>query len=254
MPDSWFRRWFGDEYKRLYPHRDAREAEAQARFVIRMLPVTPEWRILDVGCGQGRHLAYLRGEGFPHCLGLDLSLPLLRDARASGQPVARGDMRHLPFRRGGFDLVTSFFTSFGYFATFEEDVEALAQMVSLLKPGGHLFLDLINKPYLVKHLVPADRRVVEGAVVEQSRRVEGPIDGPGAVVVKDIAITRPDGSREAYQERVRLYARDEMTALASRFGLEVKAAFGDEKGGPWRGDDSPRMALLLRASPAGGKA
>ena len=76
-------------------------------------------------------------------------MPLLRDARAAGQPVARADMRHVPFRSAGFDLVTSFFTSFGYFATFDEDVEALAQMVSLLKPGGHLFLDLINKPHLV---------------------------------------------------------------------------------------------------------
>jgi SAM-dependent methyltransferase len=254
MPDSWFKRWFGEEYKRLYPHRDAREAEAQARFVIRTLPVTPEWRILDVGCGQGRHLAYLRREGFPHCLGLDLSLPLLRDARAAGQAVARGDMRRLPFRRGGFDLVTSFFTSFGYFATFEDDVEALAQMVSLLKPGGHLFLDLINKPYLVKHLVPRDRRDVSGSSVDQTRRLEGPVDGPGAVVVKDIEITRADGTRESHQERVRLYARDEFLALASRFGLELKAEFGDEKGGPWRGDDSPRMALLFRLTPSGGKA
>ena len=246
MSDPWFRRWFNDAYKRLYPHRDARQAGAQASFVLRALPVTPEWRVLDVGCGAGRHLAWLRRQGIPHCFGLDLSLPLLRDARAAGEAVARADMRRIPFRAGSFDLVTSFFTSFGYFATFEEDVEALAQMVSLLKPRGHLFLDLINKAHLVKHLVPEDRRRMEGSEVVQRRRLEGPPQGPGAVVVKEIEIHRPDGKRESYQERVRLYGREEMPELASRFRLSLVAAFGDESGGPYQGDASPRMALLYR--------
>jgi SAM-dependent methyltransferase len=246
VSDAWFHRWFNEAYKRLYPHRDEREAGTQARFVIRALPVTPEWRILDVGCGAGRHLAWFRAHGFPHCFGLDLSLPLLRDARAAGQAVARADMRRVPFRPGGFDLVTSFFTSFGYFATFREDVEALDQMVSLLRPGGRLFLDLINKSHLLKHLVPEDRRRVDGSEVVQRRRIEGAPDAPGTVVVKEIEIHRPDGARERYQERVRLYGREEMPELAARFRLTLEAAFGDEMGGPYRGDASPRMALLYR--------
>ena len=246
MRESWFQTWFNETYKSLYPHRDSREAEAQARFVLRKLPVTPEWRILDVGCGSGRHLEFLRKQGFSHCLGLDLSLPLLRDARAAGQPVARGDMRHLPFRREGFDLVTSFFTSFGYFATFAEDVEALAQMVSLLKPGGYLFLDLINKAHLVKHLVASDSRMVDGATVSQKRRIEPQSLGPASVVVKEIEILRPDGAGESYQERVRLYESDDILALAARFSLTHEATFGDETGCAYRGDASPRMSMLLR--------
>jgi SAM-dependent methyltransferase len=246
MDKAWFQRWFGETYKRLYPHRDELQAGAQARFVIRALPVTPEWRILDVGCGAGRHLAWLRKHGLPHCMGLDLSLSLLRDARADGQAVARADMRRIPFRPCGFDLVTSFFTSFGYFATFEEDLEALAQMVSLLKPGGYLFLDLINKGHLLKHLVPEDRRRLEGSEVIQRRRIEGPSDGPGTVVVKEIEIRHGDGKAELHQERVRLYGREEMPELAARFRLTLQASYGDEGGGAYCGDASPRMALLYR--------
>jgi len=246
MDKAWFRQWFGETYKRLYPHRDGSQAGAQARFVIRALPVTPEWRILDVGCGAGRHLAWLRAHGLPHCFGLDLSLSLLRDARAAGLDVVRADMRRVPFRSASFDLVTSFFTSFGYFATFEEDVEALAQMVSLLKPGGHLFLDLINKRHLLKHLVPEDRRLVETSEVVQRRRIEGAPDGPGTVVVKEIEIRHRDGKSEHHQERVRLYGREEMPELAARFRLSLQASFGDENGGAYCGDASPRMALLYR--------
>jgi SAM-dependent methyltransferase len=247
MDRAWYKRWFGETYKKLYPHRDYLEAEAQVRFVLRALPVTPEWRILDIGCGPGRHLEILRRRGFAHSFGMDLSLPLLRDARASGLNVARGNMRHLPFKSPGFDLVTSFFTSFGYFATFEEDVETLAQFVSVLKPGGHLFLDLINKGHLIKHLVPQDKRVLEGAEVIQTRRLEGPAVGPGTVVVKEIEIRRPTGEVERYQERVRLYEFETVRALAERFSLRHVATFGDETGGAYHPDDSPRMALLLQA-------
>jgi SAM-dependent methyltransferase len=147
----------------------------------------------------------------------------------------------------GFDLVTSFFTSFGYFATFEEDVETLAQFVSVLKPGGFLFLDLINKGHLIKHLVAHDSRTLEGSEVEQWRRLEGPLSGPGAVVVKEIEIRRPGGETERYQERVRLYEPAAALALAARFSLRHVATFGDETGAIYRADDSPRMALLLQA-------
>ncbi|HKP98179.1 MAG TPA: class I SAM-dependent methyltransferase [Fibrobacteria bacterium] len=248
MDRIWYKRWFGETYKKLYPHRDFKEAEAQVRFVLRELPVTPEWRILDIGCGPGRHLEILRKRGHARSVGLDLSLPLLLDARAAGLMVARGDMRHLPFRSAGFDLVTSFFTSFGYFATFEEDVETLAQFVSVLKPGGFLFLDLINKGHLIKHLVPHDLRVLEGSEVEQRRRLEGPVSGPGAVVIKEIEIRRPGGEVEHYQERVRLYEYDAALALAARFSLRHVATFGDETGAAYHPEESPRMALLLQAT------
>jgi SAM-dependent methyltransferase len=253
MDRAWYKRWFGETYKQLYPHRDYLEAEVQVRFVLRALPVTPEWRILDIGCGAGRHLEILRKRGHPHSLGLDYSLPLLRDARTADLKVARGDMRHLPFRPMGFDLVTSFFTSFGYFATFEEDVETLAQFVSVLKPGGFLFLDLINKGHLIKNLVPHDRRTLEGSEVVQRRSLEGPVAGPGTVVVKEIEIRRPGGEVERFQERVRLYEHDTMIALAQRFSLRHVATFGNETGSAYHPDDSPRMAMLLQApAPADG--
>lgn len=245
----WYKRWFGEQYKQLYPHRDLRQAEGQVDPLLKSLPVTSAWRILDVGCGTGRHLEILGARGQENIAGMDLSLALLRDARAQGLPVVRGDMRHLPFKRAGFDLVTSFFTSFGYFATFQDDVETLAQFVSVLKPGGFLFLDLINPPQLLRTLVPEDSKVVNGDTVEQRRRLEAEAhDGrQGQVVVKDITIRHPDGAVDHYEERVRLYPLDEMIALGKRFGLAHRSTFGNEAGGAYDPGTSPRMALLFQA-------
>lgn len=259
MKEHWFKRWFGEQYQRLYPHRDVRQAEGQVGPLLAILPVTPAWRILDVGCGSGRHLEVLRGRGYRGVAGVDLSLSLLRDARSRRLPVARADMRRLPFRPGGFDLVTSFFTSFGYFATFREDVDALGQFVSALRPGGYLFLDLPNADHLLRHLVPRDVRMVDGAMVEQRRRLEAeergdgdgrdPGDGAasaGRIVIKDIEIRRPTGEVERFEERVRLYSLAEMLGHGERLGLRHVATFGDEAGGRWDPEGSPRMAMLFR--------
>jgi SAM-dependent methyltransferase len=240
MENSWFQYWFGEAYKQLYPHRNISEARTQVEYLLRELPVTPAWRILDIGCGQGRHLEILRSLGYPSCLGLDLSLPLLSDARKLKLAVTRSDMRYLPFRSESFDLVTSFFTSFGYFATLAEDANAMSQFGSVLKPGGNLFMDLINKNYLLRTLVPENRQTINGGEVLQRRRLEG------QVVIKEIEIFAPDGSVEKFTERVRLYSLEEILELAERFSLRHRKSFGDEMGGRYHNENSPRMTLLLQ--------
>lgn len=256
---EWFERWFGEEYKALYPHRDEAQAAVQVRAVVRALnaidaadavpsPEAPR-RILDVGCGAGRHLRALRASGL-HAFGVDLSPVLLRDARASGLSVARADMRRLPFRPASFDLVTCFFTSFGYFATTEEDLAVLAGFRDLARPGGFVFLDLPNAAHLTAHLVPSEVVELAGRHVEVERRLEGD------AVVKRLRILcgAPTGSPEYrddeyFEERVRLYPLEKLDPMLRSLNLETVAVFGDESGGPFEPATSPRMSLLLRCPP-----
>ena len=132
---EWFERWFGEEYKALYPHRDEAQAATQVGAVARAAKALPAWRILDVGCGAGRHLRALRQAGLT-AFGADLSPVLIRDARLSGLNVCRADMRRLPFRDQAFQLVTCFFTSFGYFATAEEDAKSQEKFESDARTGA----------------------------------------------------------------------------------------------------------------------
>ena len=78
---EWFASWFDSpRYHRLYAHRDETEA---ARFVDRLLTrisPRPGARVLDLGCGAGRHSAYLASKGL-RATGLDLAAGSIREAK-----------------------------------------------------------------------------------------------------------------------------------------------------------------------------
>ncbi len=80
------------------------------------LPLTPSTRVLDVGCGEGRHVHAAALENVGEVVGLDLqpeSLAAARDdyeeyvAGETDVPVTflSGDALRLPFADGAFDVV-----------------------------------------------------------------------------------------------------------------------------------------------------
>lgn len=240
---DWFRRAFGKDYLLLYAHRDEREAERQIRLLVRSVPFQPGQKVLDLACGPGRHVAALARRG-ARVTGVDLSAPLLAEARkrlrAQGlrATLARCDMRRLPAAwRGRFDGAVSFFTSFGYFETPEEDLQVLRGIRRALKPGGWWLIDLLNGASLPARFVPRSRWTLRsgGRVlrIDEERRIER------GFIVKRVEIAE-GRSRRAHAERVRLYDARSFRRLLSRAGLRPSGACGDEKGGPLR-KGSPRM-------------
>ena len=152
MPE-WFEEWFGEEYLELYPHRDEAEAERAVGLIAKATGLAPGWRVLDVACGAGRHARAFRAAG-ARCVGLDLSLTLLRVARGvTDAPLVRGDMRYLPIRAGSMDLTVSLFTSFGYFEHDEEHAAALREMVTTVRPTGWFVIDFLNAAEVRRRLV-----------------------------------------------------------------------------------------------------
>ncbi len=237
---EWFRTWFGPSYKSIYSHRDRSQARTQVKSVLHATALPLHARVLDIGCGAGRHLQAFRDEGFADSLGFDLSHTLLLDALAAGLKVARADMRNSPFRDGTFDLVTCFFTSFGYFETQEEDRNALCGFARLLRPHGRLFLDLINRDFLTREFVPYDEKVKGDMTVTQKRRLDG------SVIIKDIEIFRQGELLEVHQERVRLYSLQEFELMAEKCRLKLECLFGSERGEAYHPEESQRMAMLFK--------
>lgn len=235
---EWFESWFGEDYIALYPHRDNSEAEIAVATVTRSIGDHQIRRVLDLACGAGRHARHL-AKHWP-TFGLDLSEILLRLARREGSParLVRGDMRELPFRDASFDLVTNFFTSFGYFDDDRQHREVLHEVARVTASKGFFVLDYLNSDYLRRTLVPYDERRVGDSVVEQRRK----ISADGKSVVKTMTV-RGDG-RE-FVERVRLYTPNELNNLIAAEGFDTQSVFGDYRGSPLS-PDSPRAMIIAR--------
>jgi ubiquinone/menaquinone biosynthesis C-methylase UbiE len=100
--------------------------------------VLPGYRVLDVACGTGvlaRALAERVG-ATGSVVGLDLNPGMLGVARRTQPPVEwrEGHAEHLPFEAGAFDAVAS---QFGLMF-FEDGRAAIAEMMRVLRGGGHL--------------------------------------------------------------------------------------------------------------------
>src|SRR5688572_15687201 len=93
-------------------------------------------RLIDCGCGTGYNLALLRPYG--QVFGFDLTAEGAGRARASGRPIVRADMEHIPFAAGSFDLATSF----DVVQSVPDDRKALREIARVLKPGGYAVLNV----------------------------------------------------------------------------------------------------------------
>jgi len=241
---DWFERWFDQDYLRVYQHRDERDAAAGVALLERTVAPERRARMLDLACGAGRHLALLNDRG-PEVIGLDLSSTLLGEARrrlGTAAPLIRADMRRLPFADSSFGVVTSFFTSFGYF---DDDANAatLAEIVRVLDAGGTLLLDVLNRPHAIRHLPPDGVREIDGATVHEARRW----DPQTHRIEKTIELTSA-GRVRSQLESVRVYDAAELDALLVQAGLSVTSRFGDLHGAPFHAVDSPRQVVFGRRS------
>jgi SAM-dependent methyltransferase len=232
---EWFEEWFGEDYLRLYPHRDDADAERAVGLIKRTLPFEPGWRVLDVACGAGRHTRAFVEAG-ARCTGLDLSALLLRLARqVTDAPLVRADMRQLPIRPSSMDLTVNLFTSFGYFEDDSEHTGALQEMISTVRTGGWFVIDFLNPEAVRRNLVPEERVELEGATVEVSRSVSP----DGRYVCK--RIRAPKGKH--YTERVRLFEPNQMSTMLESGGVNVRFRYGDYDAGPLD-SMSPRTILM----------
>jgi len=234
---DWFEHWFGDEYLRLYPHRDETDASQAIDLIAAHMEARPVGAVLDLACGAGRHARLLCDRWWT--VGLDLSSALLRVARRESPdaPYVRADMRELPFAAESFDLAVNLFTSFGYFEDDLAHAQVLKCVGAATRRGGTFVLDFLNPDEVRRNLVAYDELVTGGAKVEQFRA----ISADRKYIEKTIRVR----GRE-YLERVRLFSRAELEGMLAAAGFDVVARAGDYTGAAWTEDSSRTILFATR--------
>ncbi len=235
--DPWWQTAFAEHYQALYAHRDDHSAANEIAGIIpRLLQVSGP--VLDMGCGNGRHLIALRQAGI-HAFGCDYSAELVRSATqrlACAGKIVRGDMRHPPVA-SSWSAVLLLFTAFGYFPL-EQNAQCFARLSQLLVPGGWMLLDLPDPAVLARTLVPfSQRQLADGRQVEETRRIHA------GRVEKEVVLRHGTVITQRYCESVALYDRAAMTALAAAHGMVVNDVWTSLLGPT---HDAQRLVFWLR--------
>ena len=107
-------------------------------------------RVLEVGCGTGLVLERI-AKFASEAKGIDLSPGMLAHAKARKLDVQEADCTRLPFEDASFDVACSF----KVLAHVPDFDAAMAEMVRVVRPGGHLVVDIYNRTsirYLIKRM------------------------------------------------------------------------------------------------------
>lgn len=202
-------------------------------------------RVLDVGCGDARHLrALVAGEAGLTGVGVDVSPALIaagRDAAATAGvslDLRVGDARELPGvlgeTMGSFDVAWSLCQ--GALGTSpESDPVVLAGLAGAVRPGGTVAITLFHALFAARHLAPGDA-----------------FDGIGLVHHQRTEVRGPDHARRYFDLWTASYTVREAVTLVQNAGLEVTGFRGVEPGAYGRradgqvGLDDPELLVVAR--------
>jgi SAM-dependent methyltransferase len=199
--------------------------DQEVTFLVQALGLTAGMRVLDVGCGPGRHSLALARRGFT-VVGVDISetfVDLARQAaEAEGLPATfvRADARAMSFA-GEFDAALSLCQgAFGLsgplsgepglpvsFGAIDPDEAVLHGMARALRPGGRLALSAFSAYFQVRHLEDSEFDAATGVNHEHTE------------------IRDQSGRRKATELWTTCFTPRELRMLATDAGLSVDAVW-----------------------------
>lgn len=237
---AWFEVWFDSPYYHLlYQHRSESEAQGFISNLAEVLDLKKGARILDMGCGAGRHSILLNKLGFD-VTGIDLSAANIEKASESKEPglqFVQQDMRY-PLPGQSFDAIFNLFTSFGYFDNPEENMRVLKSAHQMLVPNGIFVLDFLNAKRAIEDLIPEETTILEGTRFDVSRAIEN------GIITKKISVdNNPDLQ---FEERVQAFSKSELEEMLRHAGFEPQKTFGSYDMTPFNIEHADRLIIIAQ--------
>ncbi len=222
LPADWWRTLFNS----LYLKTDADVAEdnentvQEVNMIIQALNLKPEHHILDLCCGQGRHLLELYQRGYTNVIGIDRSRYLIRVAKKRAQQLncrirfSEGDARKIRSKESSLDCVLLLGNSFGFFESQEEDIDVLESIMHVLKSEGKLAIDVVNGFWMRNNFEPRSWEWIDGnqfVCRERSLSKDG-----SRIISREVIVHAERGviADQFYAER--LYSFEEIKAILEK--------------------------------------
>jgi SAM-dependent methyltransferase len=201
-------------------------------------------RLLDVGCGFGRHAIELGRRGY-EVVAIDSSADMIAAARerAEKEQVAvefRQERGELFLSDTKFDAALCLFTSLGQIGEWGENRGLVARVYAALEEGGQFVLEVPQRETAVRTLKPSDCFGTGERYADVTRQFEATDQSISEI----FRVVSPERT-EIYVLRYHLFDRAELSTLLTTAGFAIEAAYGAYDRTPLAEED-PIMVFVAR--------
>ncbi len=238
---EWTKKYFDEFYLKYFLLNQSEETtEKQARLIERFAEKGS--KILDAGCGIGRHSVKLGEKGYS-VVGIDFSPLYVEYAKKEAQ---RKKLNNVSFRVedvrkisyvNEFDLIINMWSSFGYFDD-ETNLEVLKRFYRALKNKGKIIIDIENRDYILKYFIRETFREKGDLFILERRRFH-----PLTSIVTTHRYIIGKSVRKDYLRNIRIYSATEMINLFKLANLKTIEILGDYNGEKF-GENSKRIIII----------
>lgn len=226
----------------LTPQRTAREVD----FLWQQMKLAPGARLLDVGCGFGRHTVELAMRGLA-VTAIDPSAAMIAAARAraaeAGVTPRFHQVRAEDFRtERPFQAAICLFTTLGQVTAAGHSGQDLLDGVrKALAPGAPFAVEVPQREPTVRCL-KATETLGQGPSYTEVTRHFDPVE---STLDEYFTVVSPQ-NKQAYHLRYRLFSHDELKTLLHAAGFAIRGSFANYAGKPLH-EDAAAMLLIAQA-------
>lgn len=224
---------FADIYDLIYSFKDYKKEVKKIKKLIKKYKSTDGSELLDVACGTGEHLKYLKDSFI--CTGVDINEGILNVAKkkVKGVIFKQADMVNFDLNNK-FDVIISLFSSIGYVKTYDNLEKTIVNFANHLKQGGVLIIEpwFTKSNYWVGH---PGMTTYDGEDIKIARLNSSKIEDDLSVMDMHYLIVEKNKDVKYFVDKheLGLFDTDKTLELLKKAGLKVeflKDGFMKERG------------------------